>query len=493
MGIQGLMKLISEECPQAIKEQELDNYTGRKIAIDASMAMYQFLIAVRSGPPSGGGSYNHYSMLTNEAGEVTSHIQGMFNRTIKLMSNGIKPVFVFDGKPPVLKGGELAKRLARRQQAEADLAAAAAQDNIEDVERFSKRLVKVTKQHNDDCKELLTLMGVPVVNAPCEAEAQCAELAKNDKVYGTATEDMDALTFQSPKLIRRLTYSNNNAKDNNGQKNSILEIDYEAVLSGMGLTLEQFIDLCILCGCDYCSSIKNVGPKTALKLIRQYGSIEKIIENLSKDSKYGIPEDWYPQIVLKSDLKTGEEKAKDEVKDDVKVEVKDEIKEEPNDVKEETEVKNEEKEDGPESEIKKITQEEYGKCATSSYYYYYFFLFNIFIFIDPAIHEIIPPLYQQARLLFTNSVVTPSDEIDLKWTEPQEDKLLDFLVNRMGFNQERVMNGIKKLKEAHQSKSQKRLDNFFKPLGTITSTTLTNNKRKQAETKANAKNLKKKK
>lgn len=151
------------------------------------MVMYQFLVAVRSD--------NGYAsaMLMNEAGEITSHIQGMFNRTIKLLSAGVKPVYVFDGKPPDLKSGELAKRTARRQQAEADLAAAKEAGEQEDIDRFSRRLVKVTKQHNDDCKELLRLMGVPVITAPCEAEAQCAELARQGKVFATATEDMDAL------------------------------------------------------------------------------------------------------------------------------------------------------------------------------------------------------------------------------------------------------------------------------------------------------------
>lgn len=152
MGIQGLMKLITEECPGCVKEQELDNFTGRRIAIDASMAMYQFLIAVRQ-MGSGGNS----TQLTNEAGEVTSHIQGMFNRTIRLMSSGIKPVYVFDGKPPQMKGGELAKRMARRAKAESELAAAKDSGDAEEVDKYSRRLVKVTKQHNEDCKQLLRL------------------------------------------------------------------------------------------------------------------------------------------------------------------------------------------------------------------------------------------------------------------------------------------------------------------------------------------------
>ena len=263
MGIHGLMKLLSEEAPGAIKEVDFTALTGRKVAIDASMAMYQFLVAVRAG---GQGSQMN---LTNADGEVTSHIQGMFNRTIKMMETGIKPVYVFDGKPPQLKGDELAKRTAKRVKAEADLAAAKEAGAAGDVDRFNRRLVKVGRSQNDDCKTLLRLMGVPVLTAPCEAEAQCAELAKKGKVYATATEDMDALTFRTPKLLRKLTYSQGGGKTKDGkarEKQPVIEIDTEKVLTEMGLSYEQFVDLCILCGCDYSSTIKGVGPKTGQSL-----------------------------------------------------------------------------------------------------------------------------------------------------------------------------------------------------------------------------------
>jgi flap endonuclease-1 len=174
----------------------------------------------------------------------------MFNRTIKMLTAGVRPCYVFDGKPPQMKGGELEKRLAKRNKAEVDLAAAKEAGDNEDVDKFSRRLVKVSRQHNEDCKTLLRLMGVPVIDAPCEAEAQCAELAKKGKVYATATEDMDALTFRTPKLLRKLTFSS-------GKDIKILEIDTETVLTGLGLSYEQFVDLCILCGCDYCNTIKG--------------------------------------------------------------------------------------------------------------------------------------------------------------------------------------------------------------------------------------------
>merc|ERR1712179_126585 len=167
-----------------MKENEIKNYFGRKVAIDASMCIYQFLIAARQDG----------NVLTNEAGETTSHLMGLFYRTIRMVDNGIKPVYVFDGKPPDMKGGELAKRTERRQEAQKQLAQAEEAGDDENVEKFTKRLVKVTKEHNEECKHLLKLIGIPYVDAPCEAEAQCAALVKAGKVFAVGTEDMDALT-----------------------------------------------------------------------------------------------------------------------------------------------------------------------------------------------------------------------------------------------------------------------------------------------------------
>lgn len=161
-------------------------FVCRKVAIDASMSLYQFLIAVRQ---DGG------AQLTNESGETTSHLMGMFYRTIRMVDNGIKPVYVFDGKPPQMKAGELEKRKEKRDEAQAALDKAKEEGNMEEVDKQNRRLVKVTKEHVADVKVLLKHMGIPYVEAPCEAEAQCAELVKAGKVYAAGTEDMDALTF----------------------------------------------------------------------------------------------------------------------------------------------------------------------------------------------------------------------------------------------------------------------------------------------------------
>merc|ERR1719469_697143 len=277
MGIHGLTKLIADKAPGAIKEHKMDSYFGRKIAVDASMSIYQFLIAVRQGDQG---------QLTNEAGEVTSHITGMLYRTIRMMEAGIKPAFVFDGKAPTLKGGELAKRKERKQAAEAELTRLqeTGEGTAEDIERQQKRLVRASREQSEEVKKLLTLMGVPVVDAPCEAEATCAKLAEAGLVFGTGTEDADALTFGTPKLIKNLNASE-------AQKKPIIEIDLARALEGLELTMAQFIDLCILMGCDYTDTIKGIGPIKGLELIKKHKTMENVLAEVKKmGPKYEIPD-----------------------------------------------------------------------------------------------------------------------------------------------------------------------------------------------------------
>ncbi|CAI5991080.1 unnamed protein product [Closterium sp. NIES-65] len=354
-GVQGLTKLLADNAPGCMREQKLESYFGRKIAIDASMSIYQFLIVVgRQGTET----------LTNEAGEVTSHLQGMFTRTIRILEAGLKPVYVFDGKPPDLKREELKKRYSRREGATEGLEEAKEEGKAEDIEKYSKRTVRVTRQHNEDCRRLLRLMGVPVVEAPSEAEAECANLAKQGKVFGVASEDMDALTFGAPKFLRHLM-------EPAARKLPVMEFDVAKVLELLNLSMDEFIDLCILCGCDYCESIRGVGPTTALKLIRQHKNIETILEKIG--DKYQVPDLWP---------------------------------------------------------------------------------------------------YAEARKLFKEPLVTPSEEVpEIKWTPPDEEGLVKFLVEENGFNLERVTKAIEKIKAAKNKASQGRLESFFKPSAAPASTT----------------------
>lgn len=205
------------------------------------------------------------------------------SQCIQLHQNGVKPIYVFDGKPPEMKSGELEKRKERRKEAQESLDKAVEAGNQEDITKFNKRVIRVTQKHNDDCKKLLRLMGLPVIEAPCEAEAQCAQLCKDGRVHAVATEDMDALTFATPRLIRHLSSGN---KDEKTQ-----EYNLEKVLAGLGLeNQDEFIDLCILMGCDYCDSIKGIAGKKGLDLLKKHKTIEKIIPHIP--NKETIPKDW---------------------------------------------------------------------------------------------------------------------------------------------------------------------------------------------------------
>jgi len=274
MGIKGLMKLIGDEAPGCVKEGEMKNYFGRKIAIDASMCLYQFLIAVRQDG----------SQLQNEAGEITSHLNGLFYRTIRMIENGLKPVYVFDGKPPKMKSHELEKRKEKREEAEKELEEAKEVGTNEEIDKQERRLVKVTKEHVAESKKLLDLMGVPYVEALCEAEAQCAQMALEGLVNAVSTEDMDALCFKTPCLLRRLTMPE-------ARKLPVQELSYEKLMAVLELTHEEFVDLCILMGCDYVPNIRGIGPKKSFELIKKHKSIENILKAIDQ-KKYPPPEDW---------------------------------------------------------------------------------------------------------------------------------------------------------------------------------------------------------
>ncbi|KAM0676300.1 Elongation of fatty acids protein 2 [Gurleya vavrai] len=269
MGIHQLSKVIKAQ--SKIDKHPFSYYSNYIIAIDASLSIYQFLIAVRS----------EGTTLSADQGE-TSHLVGMFYRTIRMVSSGIKPLYVFDGLPPSMKLFELKKRSEKREAANKELEEAIEKGDKEKIEMFNKRKVKVSQKHVDECKKLLELMGVPFVVAPSEAEAYCAYLCKNKVVQAVATEDMDALTFGAPVLLRNL----------NAAENKKLPIDkyrLDTILKDLDLNMNEFVDMCILLGCDYCDSVKGVGPMKAPQLVKKHKSIERIMQ---KESKIQFPDNW---------------------------------------------------------------------------------------------------------------------------------------------------------------------------------------------------------
>lgn len=222
-------------------------------------------------------------------GNLTAHLVGIFHRTIMFLENGVKPIWVFDGKPPDMKNLELDKRKEMKEEAIEERKKAEEKGDWERAKQMANRSVRVTKEMMEDAKKLARLMGVAVVESPGEAEAQCAEIVKMDLAYATATDDMDCLTFGTKFQLRGF----------NSKKEPICEIDLAKVLEGFEMNQEQFIDLCILCGCDYTHTIGGMGPVTAYKLLKENETIEGVVkkvtemnEDESRKKKYIIPEQF---------------------------------------------------------------------------------------------------------------------------------------------------------------------------------------------------------
>jgi len=221
---------------------------------------------------------------------------GLFNRTIQFLSQGIKPIWVFDGKPPEMKAEELKRRKERKAYALEKQEHAEEEGKLDEAKMMAGRSVKVTPEMTEDAKRLIKLMGLPLIEAASEAEAQCAVFTRAGKAYATATEDMDALTFGATRLIRGF----------NSKKDPITEIELSKVLEEFGMNMDEFIDLCILCGCDYTPHIEGIGPVKAFNKIKAMKNIEAILAKMetevsktTQEKKYKVPAGFDYKIARK--------------------------------------------------------------------------------------------------------------------------------------------------------------------------------------------------
>lgn len=270
MGIKNLGKLLQKYAPDTIEIFSINHYKGEIIAMDTSILIYQYITAIR----------NTGMDLTNSKGEITTHIHAIINKTICLLERNIKPVYIFDGKAPDLKKAILDKRHAERKKAAEKMK----KMDGDQKTKFFKRSTVVTREQMEECKEILAALGIPAIQSIEEADSQCANLAKMGLVSGVSSEDMDILTFGTPKLLRNFSACK-----------GVKEISLDNVLSELEITQDQFIDLCILLGCDYCPTIKGVGMVRALSVIKEYGSIENFLKNSDKVKKgtYKVPDNFH--------------------------------------------------------------------------------------------------------------------------------------------------------------------------------------------------------
>jgi flap endonuclease-1 len=246
----------------------LDDLRGKRLALDANGELYQFLalIRLRDGSP-----------LMDSHGRITSHLSGLFYRTTRLIADyGMELVFVFDGKPPQLKFDEIARRRSIKERYDAEYAQAIEAGDLEKAYSKATMTSRLTRVMTDEARELLRLMGLPVVQAPSEGEAQASYMARKESVWATASKDYDCLLFGAPKLLRFLTISGKEFLPSKSAFRLITPelIDASALLDHYKITREQLIDLAILVGTDFHPGIKGIGPKKALKLVADFGSIE---------------------------------------------------------------------------------------------------------------------------------------------------------------------------------------------------------------------------
>jgi len=255
-------------------EIRLKDLAGRMLAVDANNYLYQFLALVRT--PEG-------FPLQGPDGSVTSHLAGLLYRTTRLLSEyGMKLVFVFDGKPPVYKQEEIDKRRRFREKVTREWQEALAAADY--AKAFSKAVMtsRLTQPMIQDAKKLLDLLGIPHVQAPSEAEAQAAYMAVRGDVWASSSRDYDSLLFATPRLVRYLTISGREFLPSKMTSRPLKPeiIFLEEFLSRIEITHEQLIDVAILTGTDFNVGIRNIGPKTALRLIKKHGAIENLPDNV---------------------------------------------------------------------------------------------------------------------------------------------------------------------------------------------------------------------
>jgi flap endonuclease-1 len=257
--------------PLVVKRQlRLDDLKGRSLAVDANNMLYQFLalIRMRDGRP-----------FTDSKGNVTSHLVGLLLRTTRLMADyGIRPVFVFDGKPPAMKMRTLEARRQYREKARKEWEAAVQRGDYSSAWSKAVRMNSLTQPMQEDARKLLGLLGVPYVQAPQEGEAQAAYMASKGDVWAANSRDYDSVLFGAPRLVRYVTISGQEFLPSKGIARPLIPelIELNQLLTALGVTREQLIDLAILVGTDFNQGVRGVGPKTALKLIKESGSLEKL-------------------------------------------------------------------------------------------------------------------------------------------------------------------------------------------------------------------------
>lgn len=251
-----------------IEAQKIDfNFlTGKTLAVDSYNIIYQFLSSIRQ--PDG-------TPLMDEKGRPTSHLSGLFYRTINLVEKNLNLIFVFDGEPPDFKKQEIERRKEIRENAKEKWEKALEEGKTEEAQKYAKMSSSVSEKIINESKLLISYLGLPVIQAKSEGEAQCAKICLDGKAFAVASQDFDSLLFSSPRTIRNL---------------SISRIEYLELieLKKLGLSREQLVLIGLLVGTDYNPGIKGIGPKKAVELIKKTTSLKEIEKEVNWDFEISL-------------------------------------------------------------------------------------------------------------------------------------------------------------------------------------------------------------
>ncbi|MCM2324970.1 MAG: flap endonuclease-1 [Candidatus Woesearchaeota archaeon] len=263
------------------KEISIQDLSGKKLAVDSFNMLYQFLTTVRQ---------QDGSLLTNSRGKITSHMSGLFFRTTKMMRDNLKLAFVFDGVSPKLKKEERERRQEIKKDAETKYEEAIQKEDLELMRKYAGRTARLTSEMIEESKALIAALGMPIIQAPSEGEAQASYMVKKGDFYAVLSQDTDSLIFGSPKIVKNLSISGKK-KFKAGFQTVLPElIDLGENLNHIGIDREQLIIVAILCGTDFnIGGIKGIGPKKAIDLVKKHG---KDFGAVFKEVEWPFPYPW---------------------------------------------------------------------------------------------------------------------------------------------------------------------------------------------------------
>jgi len=255
------------------KQIEFEDLKNKKIAIDFSNMAYQFLSSIRQqdGTP-----------LQDSEGNITSVYVGLTLRIPNLLSKQIYPCFIFDGLPPILKIKTQEERAYRKRIAEGKLREAKEAEDIPKMLKYSKQTIRLNKKIIETSKELLKAFGLPVIQSPSESDSQIAHMCEKGDVWAGASSDLDLLLQGCPKTITNLTVTQKRKLSSGAYIKTTPElIELKQVLKDLKISQDQLIVVAILTGTDYNpGGVSRIGPKTALKLVREYKNFDELFEKV---------------------------------------------------------------------------------------------------------------------------------------------------------------------------------------------------------------------